>query len=61
MITTHGATHRRLLDAALLRALDGGSVREVSESPVIGAIMKLLTTDGVLMAATGSNAVSVTT
>jgi len=49
---------RRLLDAALLRALDGGSVLEVSESPVIGAILKLLTTDGVMMATTGSPAVN---
>ncbi len=56
-MTTHGATHRRLLDAALLRALDGGSMLEVSESPVIGAILTLLTTDGVMMA--GSTGVSV--
>ncbi|KAH9009390.1 hypothetical protein EDB84DRAFT_1571247, partial [Lactarius hengduanensis] len=44
---------RRLLDAALLRALDGGSMMEVSESPVIGAILTLLTTDGVMMATSG--------
>ncbi|KAH8992445.1 P-loop containing nucleoside triphosphate hydrolase protein [Lactarius akahatsu] len=44
---------RRLLDAALLRALDGGSMLEVSESPVIGAILTLLTTDGVMMATSG--------
>ena len=55
MITTRGATHRRLLDAALLRALDGGSVREVSESPVIGAILALLRTDGVRMATASSS------
>ncbi|KAH9008329.1 P-loop containing nucleoside triphosphate hydrolase protein [Lactarius hengduanensis] len=44
---------RRLLDAALLRALDRGSMMEVSESPVIGAILTLLTTDGVMMATSG--------
>lgn len=37
---------RRLLDAALLRALDSGRVLEVAESPVIGAMLTLLTTDG---------------
>jgi len=37
---------RRLLDAALLRALDGGGALEVAESPVVGAMLTLLTTDG---------------
>lgn len=37
---------RRLLDAALLRALDSGRVLEVAESPVIGAMLTLLMTDG---------------
>lgn len=41
---------RRLLDAALLRAIDNGRVLEVAQSPVIGAMLALLTTDG--MAAT---------
>ncbi|KAH9957470.1 P-loop containing nucleoside triphosphate hydrolase protein [Lactifluus volemus] len=43
---------RRLLDAALLRAIDNGRVLEVAQSPVIGAMLALLTTDG--MAATAS-------
>jgi len=60
MITTHdGATRRGLLGAALLRALDGGSVREVSESPVVGVILALLRIDGVRMATAGSTTVSV--
>ncbi|KAH9996047.1 P-loop containing nucleoside triphosphate hydrolase protein [Russula vinacea] len=37
---------RRLLDAALLRALDSGRVLEVAESPVVGAMLTLLMTDG---------------
>ncbi|KAF8481792.1 P-loop containing nucleoside triphosphate hydrolase protein [Russula ochroleuca] len=37
---------RRLLDAALLRALDSARVLEVAESPVIGAMLTLLITDG---------------
>ena len=37
---------RRLLDAALLRALNSGRVLEVAESPVIGAMLTLLVTDG---------------
>jgi hypothetical protein len=38
--------HRRLLDAALLRAFDSGRVLEVAESPVVGAMLTLLMTDG---------------
>jgi len=37
---------RRLLDAALLRAFDSGRVLEVAESPVVGAMLTLLMTDG---------------
>jgi hypothetical protein len=37
---------RRLLDAALLRALNSGRMLEVPESPVIGAMLTLLVTDG---------------
>ena len=37
---------RRLLDAALLRGLNSGRVLEVAESPVIGAMLTLLVTDG---------------
>ena len=37
---------RRLLDAALLRALNSGRVLEAAESPVIGAMLTLLVTDG---------------
>ena len=37
---------RRLLDAALLRALNSGRVLEVAESPVVGAMLTLLVTDG---------------
>ncbi|KAF8265784.1 P-loop containing nucleoside triphosphate hydrolase protein [Lactarius quietus] len=43
---------RRLLDTALLRALNSGDMLEVSESAVIGAILTLLTTDG--MTTTGN-------
>jgi hypothetical protein len=35
-----------LLDAALLRAFDSGRVLEVAESPVVGAMLTLLMTDG---------------
>ena len=52
-LNDNDAIHRRLLDAALLRALDSGSALEVSDNPVIGAISTLLTTDGV-MATAGS-------
>lgn len=38
--------HRRLLDAALLRAFDSGRVLEVAESPVVSAMLTLLMTDG---------------
>jgi hypothetical protein len=38
--------HRRLLDAALLRAFDSGRVLEVAESPVVSAMLTLLVTDG---------------
>ncbi|KAI0308348.1 P-loop containing nucleoside triphosphate hydrolase protein [Multifurca ochricompacta] len=41
---------RRLLDVALLRALDSGRVLEVAESPVIGAMLTLLTMDGMATA-----------
>jgi hypothetical protein len=37
---------RRLLDAALLRALNSGRMLEVAESPVVGAMLTLLVTDG---------------
>jgi hypothetical protein len=56
-LNDNNAIHIRLLDAALLRALDSGSALEVSDNPVIGAISTLLTTDGV-MATTGSTTVS---
>ena len=52
-LNDNDAIHRRLLDAALLRALDSGSALELSDNPVIGAISTLLTTDGV-MATAGS-------
>jgi hypothetical protein len=38
--------HRRLLDGALLRAFDSGRVLEAAESPVVGAMLTLLMTDG---------------
>ena len=38
--------HRRLLDSALLRAFDSGRVLDVAESPVVGAMLTLLMTDG---------------
>jgi hypothetical protein len=38
--------YRRLLDGALLRAFDSGRVLEVAESPVVGAMLTLLTSDG---------------
>jgi hypothetical protein len=38
--------HRRLLDAALLRAFDSGRVLEVAGSPVVSAMLTLLMTDG---------------
>lgn len=38
--------YRRLLDAALLRAFDSGRMLEVAESPVVGAMLMLLMTDG---------------
>jgi len=37
---------RRLLDAAMLRAFDSGRVLEVAESPMVGAMLTLLMTDG---------------
>ena len=43
---------RRLLDAALLRAFDSGRVVEVAESPVVGAMLMLLMTDGMATIAT---------
>ena len=46
---------RRLLDAALLRALDSGRVLEVAESPVIGAMLTLLMTDGMATNARGGS------
>ncbi|KAH9178563.1 P-loop containing nucleoside triphosphate hydrolase protein [Lactarius sanguifluus] len=49
---------RRLLDAALLRALDGGSMVEVSESLVVGAILTLLTTDGMTISGSAGAAIS---
>jgi len=39
------------LDAALLRALNSGRVLEVAESPVIGAMLTLLVTDGMASSA----------
>ncbi|KAI0275281.1 P-loop containing nucleoside triphosphate hydrolase protein [Gloeopeniophorella convolvens] len=44
---------RRLLDTALLRALDNGRALDVAESPVIGAMLALLTTDGMASAGGG--------
>lgn len=43
--------HRRLLDAALLRAFDSGRVLEAAESPVVSAMLTLLVTDGMATSA----------
>lgn len=46
---------RRLLDAALLGALDSGHVLEVAQNPVIDAMLTLLTTDGMATVASVSS------